>query len=76
MIRKIHKNNRNKTDNFLEGLGGGGGGGGGGWGRGYTFHWQPYWRESRGYTYHCDTERVLYVTQLLFCGNMVCRHKE
>ena len=37
-------------------------------GRGYTFHWQPYWRDthitrdmctgihiSRGYTYHCDT---------------------
>ena len=24
----------------------------GGRGRGYTFHWQPYWRE---YTYHGDT---------------------
>ena len=62
MIRKVHKNNRNKTDACLEGGGGGGGG------RGYTFYWQPYWRDthitrdmcmgihiSRGYTYHCDT---------------------
>ena len=61
MIRKIHKNNRNKTDTCLEGWGG----------RGYTFHWQPYWRDthitrdmctgihiSRGYTYHCDTGTI------------------
>ena len=38
MIRKIHQNNRNKTETCLEGWTWGSGG--------YTFHWRPYWRDT------------------------------
>ena len=72
-IHKIHTKRQKKNLHLFGGVGG----------RGYTFHWQPYWRGYTyhwwclwGYTYHCDTKICdISVHISLFPASLLCEER-